>query len=371
MNIELGAMNMQIPTMFAVATGAYGNIGDAVIRRQVLEWFSEESRAGAHVYVGSAPDEWIRQLRLPDSTRIYRSDSKWRWLRKAALGRGPRFLALDPGEVPLAHRDVPSEIVLLALTACLRIRKSVVIRPPRGVGRTSSAGVWIHRLAVKLSTVSMWRNSDSLALIRFGEKAPDAAFSGEWKAGQSPEERDVLVISYRGARPYPRRAVLDAIRGLAQLHDLKLVCVSQVSSDRDRNAALATELAEMGATHLDWVVGDDIRHETALRALYGRARFVLSDRLHVLILAAMEGAVPIEYVDSPKPKVRVTFSNIGVEGVSVDATATSSNLQAKAHSLLSSRPELLDAIRRANMELSSQATRLRVTVGDNGKSRNV
>ena len=362
---DIGGGELQVKRVevFAVATGAYGNVGDAVIRRRALSWLDGVTHRSWHVYVGNAPGAWIEQLQLPNGTHIYRSSDRARWVLRLMAGRGRRVLLLDPGEVPLANHDVPAEIVTLMLCTVLRARRSVIIRPPRGIGRRRRAGVMVHKAASRLSDLVLWRNEESLQTIGVGELAPDTAFGEPSIDGASWDGRDLVVVSLRGRRPHPGQTVLGGVARLAEAERLKVVTASQVREDEPRNASLANELEDIGAGHVAWHASSDLEHEIVLRELYARARYVVSDRLHVLILAALAGAVPLEYVPSPRPKVDVTFRQIGVTDVSLDSESHDAD-QFVLHAIQSAnqREELASAIARARSDLNNHVRRARTAI---------
>ena len=56
--------------VFAMMTGDYPNIGDALIRERVFAWVRKATDA-ADVYVGSAPQQWMERLGVRDVDRVY------------------------------------------------------------------------------------------------------------------------------------------------------------------------------------------------------------------------------------------------------------------------------------------------------------
>jgi len=349
---------------FVVATGAYGNIGDAIIRRQVVHWFDDTGDVEWHVYVGNAPEDWITQLRLPSVATIYRASDRWRWLHRLSFGRGRRALVLDPGEVPLAIRDLPSEIALLLVSIILTLRGEVMVRPPRGLGRTSRLGVSIHRASVRLSTLTYWRDPKSREIIGAGDLVPDTAFAIPSFPSNPWEDRDLLVVSYRGARAMPSPTAIRNLQDLARNLGLKVALVSQVEQDISRNAQLISHFDDdVRCDMAPWLGGNGPEQEDLLVATYRRAKVVVSDRLHVLIIASLAGAVPIEYVENPRPKISTTFSGIGVEGVSLDASDIGSHdlLNAVLVSI-ANRAELRSKLDAARTQLSVEIERIRLAL---------
>lgn len=305
---------MKRDRVLVVLTGAYGNLGDALIRRRALEW--ARSIGSVYAYVGNAPKEWLEQLGLDESEPLYNASQRLRWLARAFFDPRVRAMMLDPGEVPLRRRDLLPELVLAAATFALRIRGAKVIRPPRGLGAQFAPTVHVHRLACRLSSVTLWRNARSLETIGVGRLVPDTAFAEPINTGEEWHTRKQLLISMRGKRPFPSQGWFDSLRAIASEFNLQPVVITQVREDEQRSREIAEAL---GAEFLEWPLGSDLAHEKRLRFLYRQAAFVISDRLHVLILCALEGAVPIELVDEPTPKIQITFEQLGIAGVVIDS----------------------------------------------------
>jgi hypothetical protein len=307
------------PKIFIVLTGAYGNVGDGVIRRRVLDWVRDLGEV--HAYVGNASSDWLEQLVLPEGTRIYPASRRVDWIVRLAANARNGALVLDPGEVPLAKRDWKPELLFLGIVLWLRLWGGVIIRPPRGIGRRDSFVVKVHKLSCRLSQVVMWRNSESRALMGLGEVTPDVAFAEPVTAGLDWEERDILTVSMRGKLPFPTKAWCDLVRGFAKNEGLRVNVVSQVREDECRSREICDALGP-GAAYEAWGERSDIEQESALKDLYERSKYVLSDRLHVLILAAKAGAVVVEVADNPRPKIRETFEAVGIEDKSYRVTPT-------------------------------------------------
>jgi len=148
---------------------------------------------------------------------------------------------------------------------------------------------------------------------------PDWAFRGD-STGTAPDQpRSRLVLSYRGDRPMLTPDVLSSVQRFARANSLGLTVAVQVARDSERSRALATAL---NADLVDWPA--NLSHdaqETRLRALYRESVLVLSDRLHVLIIAAIEGAVPANLVGEPDIKVARHFDAIGLHDLTLVSSA--------------------------------------------------
>jgi hypothetical protein len=340
--------------VFVVLTGAYGNIGDALIRRRVLQWVRDGARI--HAYIGSAPGAWAEQMGFTDSDDIYRSSGRWSWMLRAVFGRGPRALVLDPGEVSLKPSSTVIEIQAALLTLAVRMRGGSVIRPPRGLAPGSPLLTRVHRMAARISTISFWRDRRSAESMGLGESVPDTAFQEFVEDTPGIDQRSVVVVSMRAARPTLTVEAIEALKGMAAGHGWSIVCASQVEVDEPRTRDLAERL---GATFLEWGESSDAEQEKCLRALYLKAAMVVTDRLHVAILGAALGAVPAELVPNPTGKVERHFEQIGVAGTSFDARSTVEEQRAFLEALLKRRAEILDALRTAKADVDRVERQIR------------
>lgn len=302
---------------FVSLTGPAGNIGDALIRRETLTWAlgtSDELVA----YVGDAPDAWLHQLGVPTGARVLRSKrsvARWLWLLLTAPARP--VLVFEAGEVPLDRGNVLRELVFLAETIIVRLKRGVVVRPPRGIRAPTNPALWLHARAARLSQVALWRDARSAALVGGGRVVPDIGFAAGMRHGSPDIERDELIVSLRGARPMPDAAWVAAVRAVAASADLRIRSVVQVREDEAR----AREIAEaLDGEFEPWNDLDLVHQEEGLRAYYDRARLVISDRMHVLVLAALSGAVPAELVPHPTRKIAAAFATISLHGLSRDSS---------------------------------------------------
>ncbi|MBD3943931.1 polysaccharide pyruvyl transferase family protein [Microbacterium sp. NEAU-LLC] len=305
---------------FVSLTGPAGNLGDALIRRGTLDWArgtSDELVA----YVGGAPDVWLRQLGVPTGTRVLRSKrsvARWLWMLATAPGRP--VLVFEAGEVPLDRGNGVRELVFLAETLLVRLKRGVVVRPPRAVRAPTQPSLWLHSTAARASQFALWRDDTSRATTGGSQLAPDIGFAAGQRAGLPDGERDELIVSLRGKRPLPAVEWADALTDFAAANGLRIRTVVQVREDEER----ARELAQMLGGEFDpWGERDAVAQEALVRERYDHARLVISDRLHVLILAALSGAVPAEVVADPTRKITDSFATIGLAGVSADAASLS------------------------------------------------
>ena len=345
---------------FASLTGPAGNIGDALLRRGTLEWARDTSDELV-VYVGEAPDTWLRQLGVPaDATvlRSKRSVPRWLWLLLTAPRRP--VLVFEAGEVPLGRGNALRELVFLAETVTVRAKGGVVVRPPRGIRGPTNPSVWLHRQAARLSQIALWRDAESASTARGGRVVPDLGFAAGRRAGRPWHEREELIVSLRGPRPHPGDAWSKAVRDTAAAEGLRIRTVVQVREDEQRARELAEEL---GALFEPWGDHDAVAQEERLRERYEGARLVISDRMHVLVLAALSGAVPAELVPHPTRKIREAFRVIGLDDISLDAAAHDAGvMQAYLRTQLARATEVGDRTRQAHEQLARLEAEVRTTI---------
>lgn len=345
---------------FVSLTGPAANIGDALIRRETLRWARGTSDELV-TYVGDAPDAWLRQLGVPTGTRVLRgkrSVAKWLWL----IATAPRHpvLVFEAGEVPLDRGNVLREAVFLTETLIVRLKGGVVVRPPRGIRAPTDPARWLHARAARLSQVTLWRDADSAALAGGGRVVPDIGFAAGIRPGRADGERDELIVSLRSARPRPDATWVEAVRQTAAAHDLRIRAVVQVREDEAR----ARELAEaLGGEFEPWGNRDPLAHEELLRERYDAARLVISNRMHVLVLAALGGAVPVELVPSPTRKITDAFATIGLDGITFDAAGADADAQRRfLQTQLERAPEVRTHVAEAARRLDEIEAEVRETI---------
>lgn len=343
---------------FVSMNGDFPNIGDAIIRRLAYDLVRDP--AGAIVYSANAPDMWLEQINVSARDTIIRGrENFWKWGR--AVARAPRgsTLLLEPGEVILDIGSARREAGLLALALIVKAKGGKIILPPRAAVRPARITLALHRCLCRLASVALWRDRASFERVGVGDLSPDIAFSAGVRTGVPDHDRDLLVVSMRGHRPAPSSEWIRGVKSFAQHASLRIVTLSQVRSDEQRASDLAKAL---DGTHLPWASGGDLEHEAHLRRLYDSANVVVSDRLHVLIVSSLSGAVPAEVAHCPAPKVRTHFEQIGFDGASLDsASATADEIVEFLAYQASRRAELREKVAEAEHALRLVRETLRRT----------
>jgi len=119
----------------------------------------------------------------------------------------------------------------------------------------------------------------------------------------------------RGLRSWPPEHWFTAITTFAVAQNLDIHVVSQVREDESRTIEIARRL---GVEATEWGTHTDTEQEGVARSLYARSKYVISDRMHVLVFATLAGAIPLEMAIQPTRKIRDHFGLIGIDGISID-----------------------------------------------------
>ncbi|MFC4787268.1 polysaccharide pyruvyl transferase family protein [Nocardioides sp. MAHUQ-72] len=270
----------------------------------------------------------------------------------------------------LTRWHFPRQVLMLLVVVGLRLRGGTLLLPPRAVTRRREATPWaptvaIHRTLCRLAQVCLWRDEFSRKLIGEGEVVPDIAFSASSPASGLPvDQRTDLVVSLRGKRSEPSPGWFSTVARFADESGLRICTLAQVAGDVSRAQEVAARFP--GAVMHPWD-DDHLTQEGVAMSAYSRARIVISDRLHVLILASICGAIPVEIVSEPATKVRTHFETIGYRGASHDFQGdedsalnflrrTMARQDELSSALVSARVALLEARESFTKHLRTRAT---------------
>lgn len=315
--------------VFAIGRGQYENVGDIILRRQLLDWVRPLGEM--HLYVGESPPGYVEGLRLGPGDCVYGSLIAWYRVALVSALRGGASYVFKPGEIQLTLLGMKEHLSMLPLLVAVKLRGGAAVRVGVGTRNYAPLPRALMRPSIALSDVTLWRDVSTASYMGSGEAMPDLAFAeGSDDAAvaafaeESPERR-ILVVSMRSDEPvraYPSRTWIDAVKAYADAHGLEIWAVTQVHVDDGRTRQLA---ADLGGSALTWDGLDHDRQEEKLRALYRRTAIALSDRLHVLVAAFTEGAIPVGSLVDDDDKIDRHFRTIGIDGVSVATSGLSAD----------------------------------------------
>lgn len=274
-----------------------------MLRRAYLNALRQHGRL--HVFLAQ-DDDFNSGLMLSKDDIQYKSRFKWLFsLFLIALRRRVVF-AINSGEFVGKKSDKKRSTWQVLVASFVRfaggqvILSGVSIRPGTAVKDTYLRGL------AAMSNVVFWRDEATAVEVGLGDFQPDWAFHlGD---PNTRRERSHIALSVRGDRPEPTTEWVESVRRFAQKYELKLRVVVQVRRDADAARKLADRL---GAKVLDWPADrTHAQHENVVREFYQRCRVIISDRIHALIIAATEGAVPIGIVTLDPLKLERTFKHV-------------------------------------------------------------
>ncbi|MCG8317576.1 MAG: polysaccharide pyruvyl transferase family protein [Pseudomonadales bacterium] len=307
------------PDIFLPLIGQYHNIGDIILRRPLAKWV--EGEGNLHIFTGNAPDSYTEGLQLHSDAKVYCSFSNWMFSGFVSSSMAKTAYLFKPGEIQLSFSGMKEHVGVLPLVLWLKIFGGKAARIGSGSRNFSEFYRRLMLPSLLAASLSYWRDPKTSAFLGIGSTMPDLAFwEGASLADVSDDSlRDTLVVSMRGDRPLPGAAWVEAIKSFAKAHGLKIVVVTQVTID-----AKATEqLARLfDCEQLNWDGTDHYKQEVALRNLYRRSVVTVSDRLHVLIAAFTEGAMPAGLITDRSDKVERHFSAIKMSNISQSSVDT-------------------------------------------------
>lgn len=320
--------------IYVLCSGQDDNIGDVVLRRAMLD--SLRVQGELHVHLGATSEGFRDGLGLSANDTVYTSKDQWRRSLWRAAFRKRVWLVSKPGELILERAQVLPLLRLVPVTVAVLLCRGKVLT--LGIGqRASHSG---YRAALKpmfrLSSLLAWRDVKSREEFGIGQLMPDWGFS-ESRYGTGRGARSRLVLAYRGDRQGLSLGTITELKRAAELLGIVPVVAVQVRRDRERAQQMSLAL---NCELVDWP--DERSHEEqegVLRQLYAESALVVSDRLHVLIVAMCEGAVPVCLSERTDHKVAQHFDAVGYRGVVA---------QAGEHSLNSVSDALRAAMRRSD-----------------------
>ena len=353
--------------VFVSAVGQHDNIGDTVLRRAYLDVVRPLGRL--HVFVGDKPDGYVAGLRLDPDDVVHRSPGSWRAAVRDGLLRGA-FYGFDSGETEVRRAYARRYARLAPLLAVNRVRGGTAVQVGNGV-RVSQP--WRHPIAgvLRLADVVAWRDAYSHDLMGVGTVEPDWGFALGPDAAtlRADDDRPLLGVAVRQGtgdvlREPPDAAWAARVGAVADGLGLTPVVVTQVGRDGPLGDRIARDL---GVEHVAWADDDHATQEERLRDVYRRCAHVLSDRLHVVVVAATEGAVPVGLTAPTAPggapdKVARTLAAAGLTGTCLPRDLT--DVDAAVTTLAAvDRGAVVDAVLDARARLDRLADRIHSAAG--------
>jgi hypothetical protein len=293
-------------TIFYSLSAQPDNIGDIEIRKEVLSWIRESGREIV-LFVGPMPQGYLEGFGdLTDCELHTRSLTfEIRLLREALRGNATIVLAPGPQVFGPSNLAVRSAINLLNVLVA-KFRGGAGLAVGRSLRGQHSIGRSLDRFLIKqfaLFTVRDAVSSDAIGLEL--PSYPDLAFASS-DTLPTTAGRHLLALSFRSDREVPLPALSRLVEA-ARAIGLEPVFVSQVKRDDARHSELGDAVAVR--TEL-WGTRSHVEQEEAAREIYRNSAYVVSNRLHGLILGMQCGALPVTYAEAGFDKVASTLHGV-------------------------------------------------------------
>ena len=291
--------------IFVPITGQFHNIGDVLHRRVLVNWLKEVGEI--HLYGGSAPESFVQGLKLsPCEYKFYKKLKLW--LVEYFISKNDH-LVFKPGENKLAIKRLVAETILFSI-ARFKKNNGKTIRVGIAIDRQQTIFKFFFKAILSHSDKVFWRIKRSKKYFKLGLVCPDLAFY-DFEHSYADVEKKYVVISYRFDRPYPPDQWFLAIKSFCEEKNLKLICITQVQTDNERNQEIADQL---GCNHAYWEMQySHLKQEAKIDKIIKQAEMILSDRLHVLIKGSNFCANPVGLLTQNNSKVIDHFEVVGIE----------------------------------------------------------
>ncbi len=323
--------------VFAWLTGQDDNLGDSALRRGYAD--ALRARGDLVAYVADASYAYVSGLGLGRADRVSTNLGAWLGEALAAARRGPATLAINAGEFTFSGRYTLQMLRILPALWRFRRRGGAVVWLGAAVPGPRRGRTWLFHRLFRCADLVRWRDARTSEVFAPAPAMPDWALALE-PSGPSAA-RGALGVSLRFDRPYPSQAWLSAVRELAARLDLEVVAVAQVARDTEYALRLA---ADLGGRAVEFGEVTHAEQEAVLRGEYAAMRLILSDRLHALLIALSEGAVPLGLAEAATDKLARHFDALGMPWATASASERITRLAALDDASLSQLAD--DAARR-------------------------
>lgn len=341
------------PVFYFPIRHQFENLGDVLIVRGVLDALREHG--SVRVVAPDTPPSLVGLLALRPEEMAERSD----WLKGLAglsgRGRGRRVMVLKPGAVvnPRTGKERLKALTRLASLAGVRVLGAGGAQFGYSASGLRTPWRQIEMAKVRLLTVARPRDERTVADLRLAvPAAPDAIVLCRDVPPPGPATgRTRLVVSLRdgeGVDDGNIEALGRALRATADAAGLELTLVTQVRRDHPVNERIAA--AAQADDLLVWD-DDDVETRQPIYVAYQQAAAVVSNRLHVLLVAWRSGAPVVAVVGDEGSKIPGALaSTTGDGGEVTTAAALLAGGLADAMAAASAAPGRPEAEARAELE---------------------
>lgn len=339
--------------IFVWLTGQRDNIGDSALRRAYAHALRD--RGAVLAWAGDTREGYVSGLGLRDD-EIASSFRSWYVHLVRSAFRGRASFAFNAGEFVVTREYFFGLLAIAPWLMLVKLRGGRIIWLGAAVRNTLRGFTFPFTRLARTADLLRWRDTASSQILGVpAPSMPDWAFALP-RQSLSRARRGYLAVCLRADRGAPADEWIDALEDLAHRLDLQLITVTQVK----RDAPLARKMAERwNCDVVEWQTDAHDDQERVVRDVYGGSAAVVSDRLHALIIASTEGAVPIGWTTIASVKVGLHFDAVELSGVAlggpeaIDALNAfePSDLAARSHETAETVERAIDGIRVVEADL--------------------
>lgn len=304
-------------------TTQFSNTGDALIVRELLALVRAHMPLAA-VVSSKADDKFLRELNLDE-----KAIRKGGWscmfgmlLRERLSGKHRLYFFLPPGDPGVRLvRDLWFRAVLFPFLWLLRIR---IVRIGFSVSRMTDGRLRMEKWLSHWCYFQGLRDNRSLRVVKdvgFSNISyfPDLSLNiglDLYRDRQANVTNPVVVISFRGDNMDAEkqdRTLSHISAMLGKFENPTIIALAQVDRDVDFLQKALEYLRHEGYRTPEKV--EYSRSISELSEMYVGCDFVLTNRLHVFLLAALNGALPVAMIEEVKDrKIVGIFETLGLQG---------------------------------------------------------
>jgi len=303
-----------MPVFFSLAA-QYENMGDETINALLVREISQRSEL---IALRHGVPEWYVDniLATPelDKSRIRFVDSPTRFIRDigiAVISQQQSVFFTSCGDVTPQGETWLRDGMLVALQHLPSLRMATA---GMSMSRLSQSREMLLRTAVRRGGKLTVRDARTQSMLMSAgistSLLPDLAFL---LPTVSSTPKDLLVLSFRQAAAVKTESLLDSLTQFVRVASdwgLSTLVTWQVEHD----APYCRYLAERLNVRAEGIEPRERFRFDRMCGIYDRASLVLSNRLHVLLVAASRGALPFPLIHESEVKVRAVFEGMGLEG---------------------------------------------------------
>ncbi|MEP7706671.1 polysaccharide pyruvyl transferase family protein [Paraglaciecola sp. 25GB23A] len=273
----------------------FENLGDALINRELIKQLKPTEKL--IICIKNVPTDFLKNLDIESAVLVNSSIYFYYLMLKSRLSLNNVNYFLNPGGY--GGKISPKKVIMyLGTTFIFSLFKIIGIKVHR-VGVSFSNLSTFHSYMLRLQSKVLYSNSvrDSLTFeicrklkIRVSKIVPDLAFTLAYENSNLEKTYDI-VISVRKPNNNIESLFIALDKIVKSAHG-KILFIYQVKFDQDFQERLYSRYKSY-----DVELRDLSKLLTENERLFSQCKYVVSNRLHVLLLAMSKGAMPLALID--------------------------------------------------------------------------